>query len=290
MLPLKDNIPTGRFPIVTVILIVINLGFFAWQLTTPDDQASSPALNQLGVAERDQQTLEYGAIPYRLTHPGKDCAIGFPSREQRPGVVCQGTSDYRNARELQQQQSAPFVELDSPPWWVTILTSMFMHGGILHIAGNLLFLWVFGNNVEDFLGRAKFLAFYLLAGLVAAYAQSFLSPDATVPTIGASGAVAGVLGAYLLLHPRAKVLTLVFVIFFVTVIEIPAMILLGVWFILQFLPAVGQLGSIDVADSGGIAYLAHVGGFAFGLLAISLMKMRRDRTPTPPSYPPPGYG
>ena len=119
---------------------------------------------------------------------------------------------------------------------------MFMHGGILHIAFNMLFLWIFGNNVEDSMGRGRFVLFYLLAGIAAAYAQALLDTNATVPAIGASGAIAGVLGGYLLLYPHARVLTLVFIIFFVTLIEIPAVIMLGIWFVLQFLPAIGQLG------------------------------------------------
>jgi membrane associated rhomboid family serine protease len=297
LFPLKDNVPTSRFAIVTVLLIAINVGFFVWQLQAPDNGASNGTFDRLGVSERQQQTLEYGAIPFRLTHPGKECAAGAVVEAGKPQakIVCEGTDQYREARRLQ-SQGAPFAPIDAAPWWVTILTSMFMHGGLLHIAGNMLFLWIFGNNVEDALGKMKFLLFYLVAGLVAAYAQSALSPDATVPTIGASGAVAGVLGAYILLHPKAKVLTLIFIIFFVTVIEIPAMILLAVWFALQFLPAVGQLGSVDVADSGGIAYLAHVGGFVFGLIAIKLWLMRRGESDLPPPAqptlggPPIGYG
>ena len=120
---------------------------------------------------------------------------------------------------------------------------MFMHGGILHIAFNMLFLWIFGNNVEDSMGRPRFLLFYLLAGVVAAYTQALINADSTVPAIGASGAIAGVLGGYLLLYPRARVLTLIFIIFFVTLVEIPAVIMLGIWFVLQFLPAIGQVGT-----------------------------------------------
>ena len=135
------------------------------------------------------------------------------------------------------------VDLDEPPWWVTLFTSMFLHGGILHLAGNMLFPWVFGNNIEDAMGRIVFVPFYLLAGLVAVYAQALLDTSATVPTVGASGAVAGVLGAYALLYPHARVLTLIFIIFFVTLVEIPAMVMLGIWFALQFLPAVGQLAT-----------------------------------------------
>jgi membrane associated rhomboid family serine protease len=174
----------------------------------------------------------------------------------------------------------PFIALNQAPWWVTLFTSMFMHGGLLHIAGNMLFLWVFGNNIEDSMGRARFVAFYLIAGLVAVYSQAALDVDATTPTIGASGAVAGVLGAYALLHPKARVLTLIFIIFFVTVVEIPALVLLSIWFLLQFLPAVGQVATPEVGGGEGIAYLAHVGGFLFGLAAIKLFA-RRDRDPGP---------
>ena len=159
-----------------------------------------------------------------------------------------------------------------------------MHGGILHLAGNMLFLWVFGNNIEDSMGRPRFLLFYLLAGLVAVYAQALVDPGSTVPTIGASGAVAGVLGGYALLHPGARVLTLIFLVFFVTLIEIPAVILLGIWFVLQFLPAIGQTAISDLAGGDSVAYLAHVGGFVFGLAAIRLFVNRvRGRVPGPPA-------
>jgi membrane associated rhomboid family serine protease len=145
----------------------------------------------------------------------------------------------------------------------------------------MLFLWVFGNNIEDSMGRVKFTLFYLTAGLVAVYSQAALEVSSTVPTIGASGAVAGVLGAYALLHPAARVLTLIFIIFFVTLVEIPALILLGIWFILQFLPAVGQVATPEIGGGEGIAYFAHVGGFLFGLATIKLLAGRR-RDPEPP--------
>ena len=164
---------------------------------------------------------------------------------------------------------------------------MFMHGGILHIAFNMLFLWVFGNNIEDAMGRLRFVAFYLLAGIVAIYAQSRSSPDSTVPQIGASGAVAGVLGGYALLHPRARVLTLIFIIFFVTIVEIPAMIMLGIWFVLQFMPAVADVATPTVGEEGGVAYLAHVGGFVFGLALIKLSRTAAGGSP--PSSPTPAY-
>ncbi len=273
MIPVKDNIPTLRFPVVTVALIALNLAVFAWQLTQSTDPGSSASPHIQGVSQRDETTLSYGAIPYRLTHPGKDCAVGqvpsgSSSNQASLQVVCQGTANYRVAQTLPQ-----FSPLDSPPWWVTLFTSMFLHGGILHIAFNMLFLWIFGNNVEDSMGRPRFLAFYLLAGVVAAYTQALLTAGSTVPAIGASGAIAGVLGGYLLLYPRARVLTVVLIILFVTIIEIPASILLAIWFILQFVPALGQV-TTSVTGGEQIAYWAHVGGFVFGLAAIRLFANR----------------
>jgi membrane associated rhomboid family serine protease len=196
-------------------------------------------------------------------------------------IVCQGTPEYSQAKQAGAEGLAPFQPLDGPAWWVTLFTSMFMHGGLLHIGFNMLFLWIFGNNVEDSMGRPRFLLFYLLAGVVAGYAQSLLDVDSTVPQIGASGAVAGILGGYLLLHPHARVLTVVIVIFFVTLIEVPALAFLALWLALQFL---GQFGTSEVAGGGGVAYFAHVGGFAFGLAAIKLFTSgRRAPGPAPPS-------
>jgi membrane associated rhomboid family serine protease len=285
VLPLRDNLPTSRFPLVTVVLIAINIAVFAWQLTFSTDSSSSPTLHRLGINERDQNTIEYGAIPDRLTHPGRECAVGVvrsDSGRARTDIVCQGSADYTEAED----SNFPFAVLDGPAWWVTLFSAMFMHGGWFHIAGNMLFLWVFGNNIEDAMGRVKFLCFYLLAGIAAFYAQALLDPSATEPTIGASGAVSGVLGAYILLHPRARVLTLIFLLFFVTFIEVPAFILLGIWFVLQALPAVGQLATPDVsASGGGVAYFAHIGGFIFGLAAIKLFvaRWRPGRSPPAPA-------
>jgi membrane associated rhomboid family serine protease len=285
VLPLRDNLPTRRFPLVTVILIAINVAFFAWQLSFSADDSSSPELHRLGVSERDQNTLEYGAIPDRLTHPGRDCAVGVvrdDSGRERRDIVCEDTAEYTEA----ENSKFPFATLDEPAWWVTIFTAMFMHGGWLHIAGNMLFLWVFGNNIEDAMGRLKFLLFYLLAGIAAFYAQALLDPSATEPTIGASGAISGMLGAYILLNPRARVLTLIFLVFFVTFIEVPAFILLGIWFVLQALPAVGQLATPDVSGSGGgVAYFAHIGGFIFGLALVKLFaaRWRPGRSPPEPA-------
>ena len=273
MIPLKDNVPTSRFPIVTVILIVLNLAAFGWQLSLPSDEASSPELARAGISERDQASIEYGATPYRITHPGSECGV-TEATGQRPGEIVCGSDGVVEAGG--EEGSAIPKDLDPPAWWVTLLTSMFMHADLLHIGGNMLFLWIFGNNVEDSMGRGRFIFFYLLAGLVAAYSQAALDPSSTGPVIGASGAVAGVLGGYALLHPKARVLSLVIIVFFVTLIEVPALLLLAVWFALQFVPAVGQLATPDVAG-GGVAYLAHVGGFVFGLAAIHLFRRRRER-------------
>jgi membrane associated rhomboid family serine protease len=276
MIPLKDNIPTTRFAVVTVALIAINVAFFFWQLSFSGnvDSQKDPGLRALGLSPRDENSIEYGAIPYRIAHPGKDCAAGVTesSKGAEASVVCEGTADYRQAQDLAARNPAqfPFVQLDEPPWIETAFTSMFMHGGILHIVFNMLFLWVFGNNIEDFMGKLKYLLFYVVGGLVALYSQALIDPGSTVPTIGASGAVAAVLGAYALLHPRAKVLTLIFIIFFVTLVEIPAMVMLGIWFVLQFIPAIGQVAA-PVAG-GGVAYFAHVGGFIFGILVMLVAK------------------
>ena len=276
MLPLKDNIPTDRFPIITVLFIVINIAAFAWQLSLPDDQNSSESPAIPGLSASDEAVFELGAIPYRLTHPGKDCGVvtapqGTDVRDVSP-IVCEGSAKRREAQDI---SGVEVVDLEAPAWWVTILTSMFLHGGFLHIIGNMLFLWVFGNNVEDAMGKLRFIVFYLLAGAVAVYAQSVIDTSSAVPTIGASGAVAGVLGAYILLHPKARVVTLVIIIFFVTLIEIPAMILLGIWAALQFVPALGQVGAGDLGGDS-VAYLAHVGGFIFGLVMIKLFTAGRN--------------
>jgi membrane associated rhomboid family serine protease len=291
VLPLKDNNPTARFPVLTVVLIVINVAVFIWQLNFPVNER----LEQVGYGAIDQSALEYGAMPFRITHTNEgDCAIGAvgqanASGQFEPGVVCPGTPEYAKAvatsREFPGSDLGPFT-IDQAVWWVTLLTSMFMHGGILHIAGNMLFLWVFGNNIEDRLGRVKFLLFYVLAGLIAVYTQALIDTGSTAPTIGASGAIAGVLGAYALLYPRARVLTLIFIIFFVTLVEIPALILLAVWFILQFVPALGQV-AVETGGGEGVAYFAHVGGFVFGLAVAGVILLttgRRDRE-EPPRLP-----
>ena len=153
---------------------------------------------------------------------------------------------------------------------------MFMHGSLLHLGGNMLFLWIFGNNVEDSMGPVKFLVFYLLAGLAADAAQIVANAGSEIPTLGASGAVAGILGGYLLLFPGARVVTVIFIIFFFTILELPAILFLGIWVLQQLLLAYFDL--LQPSDGGGgVAYLAHIGGFACGLALIKLFASEQRR-------------
>jgi membrane associated rhomboid family serine protease len=247
--PLKDNIPTRRFPILTVAIIVINVVmFFGFQEARWDGG---------GFAVNDENVVEYAEIPYEITHPGKECGLAATSTGEDT-VACEG------------QEGVSGEAPDQPPTWLTLLTSMFMHGGLLHIGGNMLFLWIFGNNVEDAMGRPRFVLFYLAGGLVATFAQVAFDPSSTTPTLGASGAVAAVLGAYAVLYPRARVVTLIFIIFFITIFELPALLVLGFWFLEQAIAA----SATDVAGGGGVAYWAHIGGFVFGLAAIKLFANR----------------
>ena len=163
--------------------------------------------------------------------------------------------------------------------WASVFTAMFMHGGLLHLGGNMLFLWIFGNNVEDAMGRATFLLFYLGGGLAAMGLQTLIDPSAAVPTVGASGAIAAVLGAYLLLYPRARVVTLILIVFFFTLIEVPAALVLAGWFVIQVV--FGALDYTSAGDGGGIAYFAHVGGFLFGLAVVRLLAKPRETAPVP---------
>jgi membrane associated rhomboid family serine protease len=235
--PLRDNIPTDRFPVITLALIVANvLMYFFFQhgtitLGSPDN---TDYLCNL---------YEYGTIPKEVTDPGFH-------------VQAQGCGEF------------------TAPTWLTLFTSMFMHGGLLHLGGNMLFLWIFGNNVEDSMGPIKFIVFYVLGGLAADAGQIIVSVNSTVPSIGASGAVAAVLGGYLLLFPRARVVTLVFIVFFFTILEIPALLFLFIWIGQQAI--FGYLDLVQPAGGeGGVAYFAHIGGFVFGLAAIRLFASER---------------
>jgi membrane associated rhomboid family serine protease len=227
VIPLKDNIPTDRFPFVTFALIVANVIVYILAVRHGGSLISGPT---------PQQEIKYGAIPFALTHPGDQC--GLVQNGQAIGCV----------KGALPGAIAP---------WKTVFTAMFMHASIIHIGGNMIFLWIFGNNVEDSMGPAKFLCFYILGGIAALALQVAISPNSLTPTLGASGAIAAVLGGYIVLYPKARVLTLVLIIFFFTVIELPAMVMLGIWFAEQAVFAAAGL-TTATGSSGGVAYFAHV--------------------------------
>jgi membrane associated rhomboid family serine protease len=212
--------------------------------------------------------VHYGAIPYELTHPGKHCDLVTTQTLEGTfnSVACQG---------MPRVTGSPGAQ---PATWETAFTSMFLHGSFLHIFGNMLFLAIFGPTVEDTMGRVRYTAFYLLGGLVALGAQVLVGPNSTAPTLGASGAIAAVLGGYLLLYPRARVLSLVFIVFFVTIIEVPAVFLLGFWFLEQLYFGAAGLAS-PLGGGEGVAYFAHIGGFAFGLILVRLFARGQKREP-----------
>ena len=216
MIPLKDDIPSSKPPIVTVALISINclVFFYLWSWGK----------------EFQNALFKWGAIPFEITH---------------------------------RQELTPDLAFSIP---LSLFSSMFMHGGLFHLAGNMLYLWIFGDNVEGRLGHIKFFIFYILCGLAAALTHIFTSPQSQIPMVGASGAIAGVLGAYMISFPHARILTLIFFGFFVRIVRIPALFVLGFWFILQLLYGLPSLG----ATGGGVAWFAHVGGFLAGIFLFKL--------------------
>lgn len=264
MIPLKDNVPTSVVPLVTIVLIGLNLLAFGWQLTLSDSRATSLELARAGVSERDAFTIEHGAIPYRLTHPGSRC--GTTAEE----IVC-------GEGELTTVDGSALVrvpdDLDSPAWWTTPFTSMFMHVDLLHVAINMLALLIFGRTLEASMGRLRFALFYFGAGFAAIALESLMDTGATGPIIGASGAVAGVLGAYAGKYASARIVSLVLVPLFATLVMVPAMVIVAAWFLLQLVPDVGQLATPDTAG-GALAYLAYVGTFVLAAAAAQLLIRR----------------
>src|ERR1041385_6130102 len=230
MFPYKDENPTELSPVVTLGIFALNT--MVWFLVQGfgADEPLARSVCQLGLIP--------GEV-LRTVPPGTAVPLG-------PGVRCVLTAD--------------------PHWW-TVLTSMFTHGGWFHIIGNMWFLWVFGNNIEDSMGHARFVAFYLMCGVAAAAAQMLVTPRSVVPIVGASGAVSGGVGGYTLLYPRVRVHTLVTLGFFVTTVTLPAYVMLGYWFVLQLL--MGAVGALSPTE-GGVAVWAHVGGFLTGLLLVKL--------------------
>lgn len=224
MIPLRDNIPSRRRPVVTYALIAANV--FVYLFLQPGLQTRQGILF----------LHLWGLVPADL--------LG----------------------------AAPLVRHPVPVSW-TVITSMFVHGGLFHILGNMWYLWLFGDNVEDAMGRGRFLVFYLLSGVAAAAAQVFVGPSSRVPMVGASGAISGVLGGYLLLYPHARILTLIPMGFFLPLLEIPAVIVLGFWIVVQVFN-----GFVTFTwQGGGVAWFAHVGGFVAGMLLVRLFRGRRPR-------------
>jgi membrane associated rhomboid family serine protease len=243
MIPLADENPSGKRPYVVYALIALNV--FAY------------AIDYLG-------THMVGRIPIN----------GLWNYSMVPAAVVSNHAAPVQMRYGPYLLSIPHSGLD--PQWLTIFSSMFMHASLLHIGGNMLYLWIFGNNIEDALGHVKFLVFYLACGALAALAHIFANTGSHVPTVGASGAIAGVLGAYLYLYPGNRVRTLIMLGFFWDYFEIPAVIVLGVWFLTQL---VNLGGSGGLYGGGGVAYWAHVGGFVAGLLIILILGGRALRRP-----------
>ena len=225
-LPLSDDNPTRRAPIVTWAIIAGCVAVFLWQTS---------------LGPRAGQAIVYalGMIP----------AVLFGSAQLPP-------------------------ELRLVPAPLSVVTSMFLHGGWMHLLGNMLYLWIFGNNVEDSMGRGRFVVFYLLCGTAAALVQGLAAPGSEIPMIGASGAIGGVLGAYLMLHPRANVRMLFIILFFIRVISVPAAVVLGLWFVMQF---ISGATTPTADDGGGVAFWAHVGGFLTGAVLVPFFKRREVR-------------
>jgi membrane associated rhomboid family serine protease len=232
MFPYRDDNPTLQTPVATIAIIAANVA--AWLVV--QGMGAEPALSR--------SVCELGLIPGDFLNRLPDGA----AVPMGGGYAC---------------------VLSGSAAWYTPLTSMFMHGGWLHLLGNMWFLWLFGNNVEDSMGRMRYVLFYLLCGLTAAATQTFLNPSSPIPMVGASGAISGVMGAYVLLYPRVRVHLLLVLVIFITTISLPAWAMLGYWFLLQLLG-----GAAAAGQEGGVAFWAHVGGFAAGAALIPLFKDR----------------
>jgi membrane associated rhomboid family serine protease len=257
MIPIRDQNPTTARPVLTIALIALNVLVFLREPITASN------------VEQTKFFYCHAAVPKEVFD---NKPLGPITLRADTGAVVEISCPHKNV-------------------WFSIFYSMFLHGSILHIAGNMLYLWIFGNNIEDKLGRWRFLVFYFGAGLAATYAHSFVaggasagppSLSAVTPMVGASGAIAGVLGAYLLLFPRARITTLI-IFFFITSMEVPAYVLLGFWFVMQLLSGVASVGA---TASSGVAFFAHVGGFLAGMLLLLVLNPRRRAPPRalPPEF------
>jgi len=261
MIPLRDYRHSSSFPVVTVAIIALNVLVFLYQLSLSNLPATENTRQWVRLWQQAGCDIPPG-VYYQLSRPAGRFYTPLTAEDEftfRFGVMpCELT------RGVDLPPLVPFTV------WLTLLTAMFMHAGFWHILGNMWYLWIFGDNVEDVFGRLGYVFFYLLSGLAAAFAQILTNPNTVIPMVGASGAISGVLGAYFVLFPYGRVLTLVpFFPFFVRLIELPAIILLGFWFILQFLGGISS-----PVEGGGVAYWAHAGGFVTGALLALLVKRR----------------
>lgn len=264
MVPLKDNVPTARRPIATLALIAISFVLFGYQLILSDAPESGDGRS--AVSERGQFAITHGAIPDRLAHPGSDC--GVASAAGGVGKVFCGEEGLIAAGAL-----------DTAPWLLSLVTSLFLSAGLLQLLLNTLFLWLLGNTLEDDLGWAGLVALYLFGGVFGLYAETLIDPGSTIPVAGAAGGVAAVLGAYLVLHASARVLMLSLVPFFAGFVEVPVIPLAIGWLLLQFLPVISELSVTGIAEPAPGPYLVGLGGFFFGMLIVRLFGPQRAPEP-----------
>jgi membrane associated rhomboid family serine protease len=251
MIPLRDNVPSRTFPIVNYLMIAACAVAFLAQLVDQTDN-------------EDHIVEGLGLIPARVFHPDEPITI-------KQEVIGRGPFGERQRQIVERELPPPLI---SP--WLTLLTCIFLHGGWMHFLGNMWFLHIFGDNVEDRFGHFGYLIFYLACGVAASFSHLMLNATSTMPTIGASGAIAGVMGAYLYLYPRANVLTLVPIVFFLQMLVIPAPVFLLIWFVLQFFQ--GTM-SITAGESGGVAWWAHIGGFAVGFVVAWILGRTHHLSP-----------
>ena len=270
MIPIRDINPTSRTAWLTLVIIAANVAIFLlWEPTFA------------GPAAQQEFFFCHAQVPFELTNQTSLADGGTEARRAIAESFGVGESEAAGLQDFL-RQNCP-----DKSWLASVFVSMFLHGGWLHLAGNMLFLWIFGNNVEDRLGRVRFFVLYVLGGLAATGLQVAFDPNAAVPNVGASGAIAAILGCYLILFPRARIHTLV-IFFFITFLELPASFVLLAWFVLQLFSGVGGMGN---QIGGGVAYWAHVGGFVFGMAAAWLFFRSRGRRqpyglpPPPPLYP-----
>jgi membrane associated rhomboid family serine protease len=284
VLPLKDTNPTTRIPWVTYAIIAANvIVFLFWQPTFASGTG--------GDVRQQLFFFCHAEIPWEVTHreslvEGGQTAVRAIDQER---IGLEGRALLEALRDGVNEPGSRIRVPGAPAipgcphksWWESVFVAMFLHGGWLHIGGNMLYLWIFGNNVEDKIGPLFFVLFYFIGGIAASAAQIATSPDSVVPTLGASGAIAAVLGAYLVMFPRRRVLTAVFF-FLIALIELPAVVVLGFWFVLQFLS-----GATSVTEhiTGGVAYFAHIGGFVLGVL-VALLFFPKERRPPAELYRP----